>query len=143
MLDSLLSPTTVPLLEQSAAFSERRHEVLAGNIANIDTPHYRRKDLPLGDFQAALEKAIDSRSERGMRLARYAQPDRDPSEFFADALREVRTAARTNPTFQDGGERSIEADVLALTKNLMTQSMNVELMSAQLNLLGAVISEQP
>ena len=143
MLDALLAPTTVPLLEQSAAFGERRHEVLVGNVANIDTPHYRRRDLPVAEFQAALGKAIDARSEQGQRLARYAEPDRDPAEWFAESLRDVRTAARTNPTFQDGAERSIEADVLSLTKNLMRQSMTVELMAAQLSLLGAVIAEQP
>ena len=32
----------------------QRHEVLASNIANADTPHYKARDL---DFRAALQEA--------------------------------------------------------------------------------------
>lgn len=141
MLDALLAPTTVPLLEQSAAFGERRHEVLAGNVANVDTPHYRRKDLDTQAFTEALKAAIDAR--KGSTPSRYTLPEVDPSAHFHETLHAVRTAGRMNPTFQDGAERSIEADVLTMTRNLMQQTLSVELMSAQLGLLGSVISEQP
>ena len=143
MLDALLSPTAVPLLEQAAAFGERRHEVLTGNVANIDTPNYRRKDLPAAEFQKALKSAISARSETGRRLSHYDQAAGDPHNYFAESLRNVRTAARVNPTFQDGADRDIESDVLTMTRNLMMQSMSVDLMGSQLNLLAAVISEQP
>ena len=143
MLDTLLAPTSVPLLEQAAAFGERRHEVLAGNVANVDTPHYRRQDLDADGFLSSLRAAIDARSHPLPRPRHYAAADTDPAAYFAESLRDVRTAARMNPTFQDGAERSIEADVLTMTRNLMQQSMSVELMTSQLNLLAAVISEQP
>jgi flagellar basal-body rod protein FlgB len=49
---------TFPLLEQLAAFTERRHEVLTGNIANISTPDYKTRDLPVAKFQEALQQAV-------------------------------------------------------------------------------------
>ncbi|WP_237226832.1 flagellar basal body rod protein FlgB [Rubinisphaera sp. JC750] len=61
MLESLLQQTTIPLLEQVAAFGSRRHSVLAGNIANIDTPDYRTRDLPVQDFEKAVQSAINAR----------------------------------------------------------------------------------
>ena len=143
MLDSLLAPTTVPLLEQVARFGERRHEVLAGNVANVDTPHYRRQDLDAEGFEAALRSAVDARRNPSPRSRSYGLPEPDPSAYFEESLNRVRTAARANPTFQDGAERSIETDILQMTRNLMKQSMSVELMSSQMNLLAAVISEQP
>ncbi|MDF1745212.1 MAG: flagellar basal body protein [Gimesia sp.] len=58
MLDQILNSQSLPLLEKMAAFAERRQEVLAGNIANIDTPEYKMRDLPVNDFQVALREAI-------------------------------------------------------------------------------------
>src|SRR5262249_58624906 len=58
MIDQLFNSSTIPLLAKVAAFAERRHEALAGNIANISTPDYRTRDLPVADFRAALEEAV-------------------------------------------------------------------------------------
>ena len=38
MFDRLFDTSTIPLLAKMAAFTERRHEVLTGYIANISTP---------------------------------------------------------------------------------------------------------
>jgi flagellar basal-body rod protein FlgB len=53
-MPSIVDGTTIPLLEKIATFGERRNTVLAGNVANIDTPNYRRQDLPIEDFERAL-----------------------------------------------------------------------------------------
>lgn len=140
MLGNLLNSTNVPLLEQLAQFNERRHEVLAGNIANIDTPEYRRRDLPVSDFQDALSKAISSRREPV--VGRYSSPETDVNKYFNEGLHVARTADPSNVIFQDGAERSVEADVLTMTKNLMMQNLAVDLMTNHLNLLGSVIREQ-
>jgi len=58
MLEQMLNSKSLPLLEKMAAFAERRQEVLAGNIANIDTPAYKMRDLPVKDFQQALRDAV-------------------------------------------------------------------------------------
>jgi len=54
----LLNPPNVALLEQVVAFAQRRHTVLAGNIANLDTPGYQVRDLSVEDFQARLREAL-------------------------------------------------------------------------------------
>lgn len=61
MLDALINQTSIPLLEQLARFGERRQEILAGNLANIDTPGYRMQDLPVEEFRDALRQAVYSR----------------------------------------------------------------------------------
>lgn len=43
--------------EQTLRLSEQRLTVLASNIANADTPHYKARDT---DFQAALRQALDA-----------------------------------------------------------------------------------
>ncbi len=58
MID-LFRSTTIPALQQTLAFTEKRHELLASNIANMDTPDYRARDLSVSKFQTALAEQIE------------------------------------------------------------------------------------
>ena len=55
MLSSMFQSSTLPVLEQVVNFTEARHGVLAGNIANLDTPGYKTRDLSPELFQERLE----------------------------------------------------------------------------------------
>ena len=69
-MSSMFDGTTIPLLEKIALFADRRHDALTANVANIDTPNYNRRDLPVEAFQKALREAIadgQSRVEQGVR----------------------------------------------------------------------------
>jgi flagellar basal-body rod protein FlgB len=61
MVTGLFDSSTLPVLEQVVTFTEARHGVLAGNIANLDTPGYRSQDLSTAEFQTRLKDAIESR----------------------------------------------------------------------------------
>ena len=65
MLSQLFSGTTIPALEQVVNFSQARHAVLAGNIANFDTPGYRVRDLSPERFQTRLADALKQRDAEG------------------------------------------------------------------------------
>ena len=41
MLESLFQSSSLPVVEQVVNFTEARHGVLAGNVANLDTPFFR------------------------------------------------------------------------------------------------------
>lgn len=58
MIDQLAN--ALDFSQQALALRQERHEVLASNIANADTPHYLARDF---DFGSELEKAV----ERGRR----------------------------------------------------------------------------
>jgi flagellar basal-body rod protein FlgB len=151
MLDRLFDSSTIPLLAKVAAFTERRHEVLTGNIANISTPDYRTRDLPVAEFQAALAEAVSRRQSEGAQgqaawsysaSAAEALGGGPAGGLFPQTLfRAVEGAPRTL-TFQDGNNRSIEQEVMEITKNSMMKGVAIELMNAQLNRLQAVISER-
>src|SRR5215211_2945800 len=61
MLSSIFQSSTLPVLEQVVNFTESRHGVLAGNIANLDTPGYKTRDLSPQLFQNSLKEAIETR----------------------------------------------------------------------------------
>ena len=58
MFNSMFSSPSLKSLEQTVAFTERRHSILASNVANMDTPGYQQRDLSLNNFQANLRDAI-------------------------------------------------------------------------------------
>ena len=56
-IDNLLS-----FQQQALGLRAYRQQVLAGNIANADTPNYKARDF---DFSAALKAAVAGRTEGG------------------------------------------------------------------------------
>ncbi len=144
MIESLLKSSTIPLLEKMAIFGERRHEVLTGNITNIDTPQYKTRDLPVEDFQQALKEAVSrNRSHSTTSPFQASSSTRQTdSELFPETLFQAVEASSQNITFQDGNNRSIEHEVMEMTKNTMMQNYAIELMRAQMAMLQIAISER-
>jgi flagellar basal-body rod protein FlgB len=134
-MPSIVDGTTIPLLEKIAVFGERRNTVLAANVANIDTPNYHRRDLPVEDFEKALREAI-----HGGR-ARTALASADPAGL-APELPRLKEFGSPSLTFQDNSDRSIEREMMEMTKNLSMQSFAITLMTAQMNMLQAAIRQQ-
>ena len=61
--------------QQAVALRQERHEVLASNIANADTPDYKARDI---DFASQLKQAVEQGrraadpEQQGLALARTA-----------------------------------------------------------------------
>ncbi|QRM20512.1 flagellar basal body rod protein FlgB [Dechloromonas sp. TW-R-39-2] len=52
----------VSVLSQAMNLRSQRHQVLASNIANADTPQYKARDF---DFQGAMQNALAGRASAG------------------------------------------------------------------------------
>jgi flagellar basal-body rod protein FlgB len=63
-LDRLIASPMSNAAELSARFAEARQQVLAENLANIDTPGYQTRRLDQTVFQRALRDAVDQ-AEQG------------------------------------------------------------------------------
>lgn len=144
MLSSLFNNNTIPLLQQTAMFAEKRQDVLAGNIANISTPDYKTRDLPVADFQAALQSAVERRVSPGEGAPQWSfQALSTPGQPMSAGQYPAAETYSDGVTFHDGGNRNIESEVMQMTKNSLLYSTAVELMKIQLSRLQAVISERP
>ncbi len=158
MINSIFDSTSIPLLEQVATFTERRQDVLAGNIANINTDDYRMRDLDVKKFQATLKEAVERLRDSPKSKSAYAQfPYASPgftqpelveagtqniTDLFTPDLFEAMQDTPENLTFYDGNNRSIEAEVMEMTKNAMLQSYAIEIINSQMALLEHVITER-
>ena len=129
----IFNTTTIPALEQTMAFAQRRHELLAGNVANIDTPDYRARDLNVGDLQNSLAESI-------RRADQAATEGIEPTT--RDDIYSGPRAATEQVVFHDGSDVSIERQVTALAKNQHLHSLAVTTMRSQFALLRAAITER-
>ncbi len=137
MTPTLFDNTTIPVLQEVLSFSEARHNVLAGNIANVDTPDYRVRDLSVETFQDRLKEAIAQQAER----REYTSPGDLVASQPGDEMREVRESMRTIQ-FLDGSDVGIEQQVTEVAKNQFLHNLTVSIMSSQFRLLQTAISER-
>jgi flagellar basal-body rod protein FlgB len=138
MTNGIYQVVSNPVVEQAVHFAEARHNVLASNIANIDTPGYRARDLSTSLFQQRLKEAIEARDTRETEGSETSDDDSstisDPATNIVDAFEPILR--------HDDGNVSLEQQVAELTKNQMQFNMAVALLTSQFHSLEAAINEQ-
>jgi flagellar basal-body rod protein FlgB len=132
--------STVPALEQTVAFAQRRHEVLAGNLANLDTPGYRTRDLSVADFQNALADSIEAAQHPSPGHA-TAVPGTGSPATRGDFMEGPRHAME-QVVFHDNSDVGLESQVTEMAKNQHLHNSAIALMRSQFGLLRAAISER-
>jgi len=143
MLSSILDTSTVPVLEQVVNFTQARHGVLAGNIANIDTPGYKTRDLSPEDFQENLKEAIEYRhraAESPTYAINAALAGKKPVTGY-DGMDQVRESMK-HVLFHDNSDVGIEQQVAEIVKNQAQHNLALSLMTSQFRLLRAAITER-
>jgi flagellar basal-body rod protein FlgB len=133
MLTGLFQSTTVPVLQEVVSFAETRQAVLAGNIANIDTPGYQAKDLSVEDFQSRLKQAIEDRDDPMVRSPGEAQLP--PKPVMAEVAKSSRMVLR-----HDMGNVDMESQVTEMVKNQMQHNTALALLTDQFRQLQTAIS---
>lgn len=136
MYDKILNATTIPVLEQVITFSQARHNVLAGNIANLDTPGYKTRDLSTEDFQGRLREAIHGKRRPAAHIS-PGEPGFGQSQNLAEVARQSKTILR-----HDEVNVGVEQQVTEMAKNQMQHNLALTIMTAQFRLLNLAISER-
>lgn len=115
------SEKMIPWLERALDMSYRRHTVLAGNVANADTPHYQPRDVEFRDY---LEAELDEPGYLG------PHPGLPAARIRAGA--EVRL---------DGNRVDLEQETVRMTSNRLFYELTTEIASRKLNGLRYAIDE--
>jgi flagellar basal-body rod protein FlgB len=140
MLSDLFASTNIPVLGEVLNFTQARQGVLAGNIANVNTPGYRTRDLSPAAFQEQLKEAItQSRSQR-------LSPRESLSPGLAstdpgDPIRQV-SASLENILYHDDTNIDLEKQVAEISKNQLLHNFALTVMTDQFQLLESAISER-
>lgn len=143
MISGLFNYGSMPVLERMVEFTGARQELIAHNIANLDTPYYKPVDLDPRQFQAQLRDALDRRSRR-------ANPMRQPLELRGTDQIRIRhgrmqfrpQAKHENILFHDQNNRDVERTMQDLVENNLAHRSSIELLKSEFDLLRTAIRER-
>lgn len=97
----------VNVLGKAADASWLRNDILANNLANVDTPGYKRKDI---DFESQLRRALGS--------SRYESVDSKVSHVTSTELEGRVYTDATNFSYRlDGNNVDIDTENVELASN--------------------------
>ncbi len=155
MLSTLFGTSSVPLLEQVVNFTEARHGVLAGNIANLDTPGYKTRDLSPELFQEKLQEAVAASHSSpapaydygSYGYGSYGNSASQAGNSVSRADRKFAAFDHVKDSFKsilrhDGVNVSMENQINEVVKNQQEHNLAVGILSNQFRLLKAAISER-
>ncbi len=112
------STPMLELLEKYLSVTSDRHQAIASNVANVDTPGYHTKD-------------VDFRSEMHRAMAQAAGP-------------EMHAAAQDVPGLlarPDGNNVNLEREGMLLSETQMQYQIGVQLVKSQFHRLLSAINE--
>lgn len=107
--------SNLALLQQLMTLAANRQKVIAHNIANVNTPGYRRKEL---QFEEELLRAVEQQDFTGLRRLEGALVESD-----APTLR------------NDGNNVDIDQEMAAMQQNSTAYSIYTELYAKHLELI--------
>lgn len=113
-----------------------RNRAIANNIANADTPGYRRLDV---SFEGALADAVSE--ARTPRVADVRAVGESPSGLATDGMARLDGGAG-GAMRVDGGEVDPDAEMAALATNQLTYQTVTGLLDKKLALIRTAITGQ-
>jgi flagellar basal-body rod protein FlgB len=141
IIQDLSNAGATPSLEYMLRFAGQRQQILAHNIANIDTPNFQGRDVDPKEFQRVLGEAIDKRREKTGGAF---------GELEIQQTRQIETGKRGSlklnpgtPTdgvmFHDRNQRDIERMMQDLVENASMYRVAADLLRQQRGqILGAI-----
>jgi len=102
ILDNLYSQENYLISKKLLDATHLRHETLANNLANVETPGFKRRDLPKA-FSVELRRAVDKNDISSIKSMHPR------SEVDRNAL----------PVRLDGNTVQVEEELLAMNRNAL------------------------
>ena len=126
MIEGLFNQPNYVATKKLLDVTEMRHQAIASNLANIETPHYKRIDLA-PNFATQLSQAVQSQDAR--RIERL-EPELAPD-------------ARAVSTRKDGNTVQLESELMRLNQNFLEHQLETQLVSGSMLRLRLAITGKP
>lgn len=129
---------SINLLQKSLDVGELRRTVIANNVANVDTPNFKRSDV---SFEAELKRAIRSENSRPAFEAKVSDSRHMPFHRPTDAQNvEPRVSLDYLTQVNNNGNNvDIEQEEMDATKNQMLYELMVSAVSHEFTMVNMVI----
>lgn len=120
---------TISNLEKGLSYATTKQKVIAQNIANVDTPGYKAKDVNFKAIFEDAQKAAIQSYKTDVRHYDFAVVSQGSGAYSKDQLR-----ARVN-----GNGVNMDAEQAKLAENTIYYNALIERVSGKLNTLNTVI----
>lgn len=111
MLRRIVSSPYLNTLENALAASSTRHKVISDNIANVNTPGFKKSEV---DFESKLAAAMDESKKRDIMALTHEK--HLPAKFTLHVSPEIRRSDDTTMRL-DGNNVDIDSEMASLAKN--------------------------
>ena len=109
MFEGLFQASPVTQLESALSASGLRHKVISNNIANVNTPGFKRSEV---SFEGELTRALSNQSNLGLNRTNEKHFSGSTTYSGPRTQTSAETTMRT-----DGNNVDIDAEMAAMTKN--------------------------
>lgn len=123
MIEALFSDSYYLAAKRMLDVTVLRHEAIASNLANIETPNYKRLDVS-PTFESQLQEAVASK---------------DP-EQIAGIQPELTVDTQAVSGRTDGNTVQLETELLKLNQNMVEHSLETQLVTNSLMKLRLAIT---
>ena len=113
----------IQVLDRALTWHSRRHEIIAGNVANLDTPHYTRKDI---NFNEVLNTYLPGGPKVHLNTT-------NPVHLTFDGVR------IPGPIEDTGKEVDIDREMVEMAANQLSYQASVQMLGKKLDSLRTVI----
>ncbi len=143
MIAGLFDQGALPTLERVVQFTHARQALLAHNVANLSTPHFRPADVDPRAFQDSLRKAVERRGSRPSPLRGPLElSDTRQIRFGKESITLQPQPRNDNILFHDRNNRDVERVMQDLAENTMTHRLAIDLLRNQFEMLRTAIRER-
>ena len=122
--------------EKALGLRAHRQQVLAGNIANADTPNYKARDF---DFQAALKDALAGRDNGDLPLSKTSPRHLDGREGSGPARLMYRIPMQGAV---DGNTVEMDTERTAFAENAVYYEAGLTFLTGRIKTMMAAIQGQ-
>ncbi len=126
MIDGLFNQTNYVAAKKLLDGTALRHEAIASNLANLETPRYKRVDVA-PTFATELQQAIASKD----------------AARLADVQPQLSVDPSALPVRKDGNTVQLESELLKLNQNFLEHQLETQLVSGALLKLRLAITGRP
>lgn len=121
MISQAIFPNVVNYLERGLDASSLRNTVLANNLANVDTPGFKRSDV-------SFEGLLEQETQKAGKLS--TQP------WKPQVVVDTNTSTR-----QDGNNVDVDAEMTNLAENSIYYEALIQQLTSQFSMLRTAITE--
>lgn len=135
-MKSLLTTPHATRLESAISTASLRHKVIADNVANVNTPGFKRSEVP---FEDVLRETLDQQTKK---LAMTVTHERHivqskPLSPLSSQIHQVTE----NSTRTDGNNVDIEIEMATMAKNTIYYDVSVQQLARYYSALKSAIKE--